>query len=398
MRTLAWTVALALGGALGVGCAVANPSPHGGPRDAGMDGTAADAFVPGTDAHPGVDAYVPGVDAWTPPNDAWSMTPNDAWTPPNDAWVAPNDAFVQGTGRYLDRCTTSANCAGGVPCALDRGGTRFCTRACTTDTQCAHEHTCVGGFCVPDDVGAACTTGTPDVCVHGLCLGTAGGGYCTRFCSNASECPSGYACSRSGGSSQKICVNVETNCTAGGSECPPATSTGAGYCTTFGCTTECDTAADCPMRLPGFPAYQCNRTLNPSGNPLCIPPADITGGDPIGDSCTATGIPTCRSDACDTTAPLGPTCVQACTSLGGCPPGTGCQPLVDGADVYLVCELAGARDLTQVCAHSYECQSGLCDGSGAVGHCTRLCNDGLCPTGYTCQPVGSFGFSMCRPV
>ncbi|MFO0686693.1 MAG: hypothetical protein U0234_31820 [Sandaracinus sp.] len=388
MRTLAWTMALVGSGAFGVGCALANPTPHGGPRDAGMDGMAADAVVPGTDAHPGVDAHVPGVDAFVPPNDAWSTTPNDAWT-------APNDAFVPGTGRYLDRCTTAANCAGGAPCTLDRGGTRFCTRACTTDAQCAHEHTCVGGFCVPDDVGAACTTGTPDVCIHGLCLGTSDGGYCTRFCNNASECPSGYACSRSGGSSQKICVNIETNCTAGGSECPPATSTGTGYCTTFGCTTECDTAADCPMRLPGSPAYLCNRSLNPAGNALCIPPADIFGGDPIGAPCVPSGLNTCRSGACDTTAVGGPTCVQACGPQGGCPPSSGCRTPVD--DTLLVCEQAGVLDLTATCAHGYECLSAICiqspTGTGP-SHCSRICNDGLCPTGTTCQSTG-VGFSVC---
>lgn len=350
------------------------------------------------DTHvPGVDAFVPGVDAFVPPNDAF-VPGIDAFVPGIDAFVPPNDAFAAGTGRYLDRCTAARDCASGL-CALDRGGTHFCTRTCTSDVQCAHEHVCAstpsGGVCIPDDTGAPCSVGSPETCALGLCLGSGGGGHCTRPCASAAECPAGYACSHVAGSSQQVCIDIEQPC-SGAADC------GGGYCTTFGCTAPCRTPSDCPARLPAtssgpaFPAYACNTSLG-SADPICIPPSDIVGSLPIGASCPVTGTNACRSDACDTSAPLGAMCVQACSAQGGCGPGLGCSPLVDGSDVLLVCERAGTTDLTLPCNHGYECVSGLCDGSGALGHCTRLCQDGICPTGYTCQTIAGFGISLCRP-
>lgn len=360
--------------------ACAQAYPHGSPRDGGArDGAATDTNAPSDDA------YVPGNDAFAPGDDAYA--------PGNDAYVAPVDASVpvdaHGTRIYLDRCTAAADCASGL-CAQDRGGTHFCTRTCTSDLQCAHEHVCVttptGGICFPDDTGVPCSVGTPEQCVMGLCLGSPAGGHCTRTCSSAAECPSGYACTRAGGSAQKICVDIEVPCSA-------AADCATGYCTTFGCTAACDSAADCPGRLAGFPAYACDTRLGPQ---LCIPPADIAGSDPTGAPCPATGTNSCRSDACDTSPALPfPMCVQACTAQGGCGPGLGCFPLVDTGTIQLVCERAGTGDLTTPCAHGSDCVSGLCDGTGAV--CTRLCADGLCPTGYTCQPVPGFSVSLCRP-
>lgn len=358
-----------------IACARANPIPHG---DAG----------PRLDGGPGGDAFVPGADAFVPPN--------DAFVPGVDAFVPPNDAFVTGTRAYLDRCSASSDCASGL-CAVDRGGSRFCSRSCASDLQCAHEHVCVtgasGGVCLPDDTGAPCSVGTPETCNLGLCLGSAAGGRCTRDCSSAADCPAGYACSHVAGSSRHVCIDIEQPC-SGAADC------GGGFCTTFGCTAPCDSPADCPARLPAtstapaFPAYACDTSLG-SAVPICIPPADIVGSVPVGGSCAVTNA--CRSDACDTSAPLGAMCTQACTAQGGCGPGLGCTPLVDGADILLVCERAGSAGLTQTCNHGYECASGICDGSGAVGHCTRLCADGICPTGYTCQSIAGFGISLCRP-
>ena len=72
----------------------------------------------------------------------------------------------------------------------------------------------------------------------------------------------------------------------------------------------------------------------------------------------------------------------------GCAPGLGCYPLIDGASLLLVCERAGTADFGTPCSTGRDCYSGLCDGTRAV--CTRLCADGLCPTGFLCQPVPGF--------
>lgn len=368
-----WSSALVALGVIGTvaGCAVGTPGRLGGDggRDGGLD---QDASIP-----PGVDAYVPpGTDGGPPP---------DAYVPPGTDGGPP-----VGRGAYLDRCATDADCAS-AHCVDDYGPTRFCSQTCTSDLQCAHEHLCnAAGLCVHDDTGSPCSVATPASCAAGLCLGAAGGGRCTRECGSAAECPAGYACTTVDASGLRVCVDIEQPCTAP-DQC------GTGLCVpTLGCTASCRTAADCPARLGslGLPPYECRIEFG-STTPVCVPPADVVGDDPIATACSydTGGNVQCRSGACDDTAPLGPMCVQACTAQGGCAPGLGCYPLVDGGSVVLVCELAGNGDLGEACGSARQCHSGLCD---MGGYCTRLCNDGLCPSGWTCSPVPSTSIAICR--
>jgi hypothetical protein len=353
-------------------------------RDAGSDGAppSLDAFAP-----PGVDAFVSTLDAFVPPGADAFVSALDAFVPPGaDAYVAP-DVFTPGTGRYLDRCTAARDCASGL-CAEDRGGTRFCTRECTSDLQCAHEHVCVAGFCLADDTGEPCSVGSPETCATGLCLGSAAGGACTRDCATSAECPAGYACTRVGSPARKVCVDIERSCTA-----PEHCATG--LCVPgLGCTATCEAPSDCPGRLSGLPAYTCGRAYGASTN-VCVVPADVVGDDPAGASCVLSdsGLYECRSGACDDSAPLGPMCTTGCTAQGGCGPGLGCFPLVDGGSVLLVCSRAGTRDLGAACGSGRDCASALCD---TRGYCTRLCADGLCPTGWRCETVAGFGVALCR--
>jgi len=343
-----------------------------------------DAYAP-----PGVDAYAVPVDAYVPPGvDAYSAPPDAYVVPGVDAWSAPVDAFSMGTGRYLDRCTAPRDCASGR-CVPDRGGTSFCTRDCTGDLQCAHEHVCVAGQCIPDDTGEACSSASGAAsCATSLCAGnaTTGIGHCTRTCATSAECPAGYACARVDAST-KICVDIERPCAT-----PSDCNTGLCFDAT-GCTSNCESAADCPRRLDGLPPYTCDLV---SGQRVCVVPDDVVGEDPAGASCRtdASGLLyTCRSGACDTDAPLGPMCTQACTAQGGCGLGLGCYPLADSGTITLICSRAGSRDIGASCASGRECTSALCD---TGGYCTRLCQDGLCPTGWRCEPVAGFGISICR--
>lgn len=341
-------------------------------------GVGVDAPTTGTDAPMvGVDAPVVGVDA--------PVVGTDAPVIGTDAPIVGIDAPTTGTGRYLDRCTSAAGCVSGL-CTEDIGGTSFCTRTCTSDLVCAHEHICIGGVCLADDTGAPCSVGAPETCSAGLCLGSAAGGACTRNCASAAECPAGFACTFAGGSTSPICVNIETPC-ASAAEC------GSGLCIPgLGCTATCRTVGDCPATLPGL-EYSCRVDLG-STSPICVPSADVFGDDPIGAvvSCPAIGTNTCRSGACDSDALPAPACVQRCTPQGGCPPGSGCWP----ADAsFQVCERAGGRDLGSSCSNGRDCVSALCDATSS--RCTRLCNDGICPTAWRCEPVAGFGIAICRP-
>lgn len=350
-----------------------------------MDGGAieSDAFV-ALDGGP-----APDDDAGATPLDAQTPAEDDASTPMIDAMTPPpiDGGTTPGTGAYLDRCAADGDCAS-ARCVDDVGATRFCTRACTSDALCAHEHTCAGGVCVPDDTGSPCSTATPETCAQGLCLGSAAGGQCTRLCASADECPSGFACTIAGGSASPICVDIERPCGA-------AADCGSGLCIPgLGCTATCRSATDCPRRLTslGLPPYTCAVDFG-SSTPICVPPDDVQGPDAIGASCSASGINTCRSGACDDSAPLGPMCTQACTAQGGCGPGLGCFPLADGASFVLTCQRAGLRDLGESCASARECDSALCD---TGGYCTRLCADGICPSGWSCMPVPGAGVALCR--
>ncbi|MEZ4375545.1 MAG: hypothetical protein R3B07_32340, partial [Polyangiaceae bacterium] len=291
-----------------------------------------------------------------------------------------------GTAKYLDRCSIDNDCASGK-CVADVNGTKMCTIACNTHTDCASEHVCgTDKLCHPDDTGALCSTASPGSCGLGLCIGlSTGPAHCTRECANASECPAGFACEPISGT--KVCVDIERSAAS----CP----TGLSF-PTVGCTAPCDSAADCPGRLGyfGLPPYTC-AVPQGSSSKVCIPPNDILGSDPIGTACAGTGTTTCRSGACNSAALPTAMCTQACTQEGGCGPSLGCTPEVDGSSIILLCARAGSKALGQACASGRECDSGLCDGTGV---CTRLCtDDALCPSNMTCQQVPGYNVALCRP-
>lgn len=360
---------------------------------------------------------IAGLDSGPPPLDSGLPTdgspppPTDTGVvdPPRDSGVdtgvvdPPRDSGVDtgvrdtgvptGSGRYLDRCSGGGDCASGL-CVDDVGGTRMCSISCVAHRDCASEHVCVSGVCMHDDTGASCSTASPAACALGLCIGNSstGTGHCTRDCATAGDCPAGFACADAGAA--RVCVDIEHGC-SGASQCE------TGLCLSAqGCTAECRTAADCPRRFGFLPQYTCERAFG-STNPICVPPSDVLGPDPIGASCPAVGSNTCRSGACDTAAPTGPNCTQSCTQEGGCGAGTGCFPSLedtngDGAPdtIYLLCSRSGSGALGSPCSTGRQCDSGLCD---TAGFCTRLCtDDALCPTGMRCERVAGFTESFCR--
>lgn len=197
-------------------------------------------------------------------------------------------------GDYGEACARAADCS----CDLcfdeaPAGGGGVCTGYCVQDSDCPGLHTCetVGAVraCVPNDVGDECRD--PSECNFGVCLNdpAAGDAVCTKECDSRLECGQGYGCGmvrdQEAGDSWS-CVPVGGRCGAAagcsGSRClPDAAGVNQGYC-----TNDCRTSADCDI-----------------GNVCCgIPGAD---GCPVG---------VCVRGACP----------AECQGDENCPQGWGC--------------------------------------------------------------------------
>ncbi len=333
--------------------------------------------------------------------------------PPVDIFVPPDLPPPPDTSRplaaYLDPCSTSGDCQSG-DCATVGLAAGFCTRACASRRDCGNGYVCsipVGsatGRCLADDTGLRCDPRAASSPCARFCFGNSasGVGHCTRECAGGSDCPSGFACSLVSGTS--VCVEVERSCVRA-ADCPSNFCLGRTFA---GCTSQCRTNADCPRRftlndgtgrLTALPPYQCQSV---GGVNLCVPPfqklgGDVAGTDPIGAPCTEGGVISCYSGVCDTGTPGDPTapamCVQTCTPAGGCPNGFGCKPwLPDGptGDLYLTCRPAGSGAVGTTCTRGGDCATALCQGvTATTGYCTRLCADGICPTGMRCTLAGN---------
>lgn len=345
--------------------------------DAGVDG--GDGSVPDGDA--ATDGKPDGADSTLPDTgDTASPDTDPGDTDPGDTTPTDTGTDTGPKGALFDRCTGDGECTSGrcTPAAP-----RFCTKACTASSECPDGLQCAGGICQLDDTGKAGCNVTTGAGCQNYCIGTTSASHCTHKCASAADCPAGFACSNVGGT--KVCIDIERPCGTA-DQCPGS----LGFCGSggLGCTATCDSAADCPLRLVGLPAYACSTV---SGKNVCVPPSDVLGSSSLGATCSATGTNLCRSGACDgSTSPA--SCAQRCTVRGGCPSGWGCFPLEDTGppkSTLLVCSVVtGTGFLGDSCTRGRDCLTALCQAGAGGGYCTRLCVDGLCPTGMTCAASG----------
>lgn len=116
-------------------------------------------------------------------------------------FIAP---FIASTARSStddgNACFYDAQCRGGACVqAEDEPRLRYCSRTCSSDAECSGAMTCVRSQCrhplpSPGAVGATCSTDS--ACLDGRCLDA----HCTRHCvSGGNDCPTGYACTLTGG-------------------------------------------------------------------------------------------------------------------------------------------------------------------------------------------------------
>jgi len=342
--------------------------------DGGVDDTGADG---GDTGKPDTTVTDSGGDS-TALDTAPDTDPGDTSITDTGIDTGPGDTGIKGA--IFDRCTSDGECTSGkcTPAAP-----RFCTKACTSSSECPDGLQCAGGICQLDDTGKTGCNITTGAGCQNYCIGTISASHCTHKCTSASDCPAGFACSSVGGT--KVCIDIERPCGTA-DQCPGS----LGFCGSggLGCTATCDSAADCPLRLVGLPAYTCQSV---SGKNVCAPPADVLGASPLGATCSATGTNLCRSGACDdSTTPA--SCAQRCTVRGGCPSGWGCFPLEDPGppkSTLLVCStVTGSSFLGDACTRGRDCLTALCQAGAGGGYCTRMCVDGLCPTGMSCVASG----------
>ena len=97
--------------------------------------------------------------------------------------------------------------------------------------------------------------------------------YCTAPCVTGADCPNGYGCQPVGSPATNVCVKAEAACSAGDTvKCiAPAACDSSPAMIVSSCTLACNTAADCPVRAIGLPAWTCD------GAGICRRPPDVYG-------------------------------------------------------------------------------------------------------------------------
>jgi hypothetical protein len=209
-----------------------------------------------------------------------------------------------------------------------------------------------------------------------------------------------------------VCVKAEAPCdSTHTSACiaPSACDMSAAMIVS-GCTTACNSAADCPQRAKALTPWTCSTAG------LCQRPADVVGPLPNGAApaqyaCNASSqvvnvcndaqhmnfasftIPSQPAVNCSamTTTPgvAGDSCVDSCRYQGGCPFGYACTAVgsANSARIGLCLPALGGGAVGAACTSSADCFFGYCDGTSMK--CTRDCTaDGVCPTGSTCTAAG----------
>ncbi|HSP78456.1 MAG TPA: adhesin [Myxococcaceae bacterium] len=261
------------------------------------------------------------------------------------------------------------------------------------------EHACTLYPAAGSTVGAACTAA--GACDAGLTCVTAEGvngqqvRLCTKGCTGTTngECPDPFAC--------KPSTLVE------GSEnaCLPAAGN---YVTLTG--KACDDAAQCgsvrafcqlPSALPsGGTAWvggYCSETCTEGGgecgsSAICAP---VGSGLRCLQKCRS-GTGDCRSGYACSPLPEGNACVPACYTESDCPTDYACRPCDRvcvrkqkvGVAIGEACNVDADCGTSQVCLHPNGHPQGICAQPCETAACS-------CPSGSSCQYMGTTGASMC---
>jgi hypothetical protein len=294
----------------------------------------------------------------------------------------------------FDRCQSDTDCASPLVCReMIKGAPMRCTRTCSTSSECMTGTRCTygTGFCAFDDDGKVC--GGSGQCVDAC----AALGYCTSICTTALDCPGGWGCVDAAGG-QRACVRLDQLCSSTNySACLSAAHCDEQTLLVSGCTIQCKSVNDCPVRASGLPPWHCQQNV-------CYRPDDVWGPLPKGDTTQWACEPynnsvvnlcgdgltfdTAPSLSCpvSTSVPTSGPCVQSCRYRGGCGYGWACVGVASvGSNRIGICVQTGFGEVGDACTRGEDCLFGLCQGNKCSRDCTA---DGVCPSGFSCVAAG----------
>jgi MYXO-CTERM domain-containing protein len=133
-------------------------------------------------------------------------------------------------GALGSNCVTNEDCGGGATLCAGEGTRKWCTQQCTT--ECPEGFVCENAgavnVCAPalKLVGESCATSAD--CLTGLCAGVGSSMVCTRFCGPESLCPSGLVCAPTGDGETAVCVSAQAPPPPPDDGCSASSSAGPG--------------------------------------------------------------------------------------------------------------------------------------------------------------------------
>lgn len=320
-------------------------------------------------------------------------------------------------------CESKADCGANRACIPDENR---CTMAeCTFAEDCdqAAGESCQQGLCVEGSSGG-CATREDCAATNQVCnLLTQKCVSAPANCSSDNDCVSPQACdtaSRTCGGSATVC-STDTQCSAN-QYCDTTTSACQVGCRDGGC--EAGQACDLTSRAC-VEASECTPSAcEADGGKACDSKTgqcvERTGTAGLCGTCTPGSTTECGAPGVDRCTPLGPDggrCVYSCQEASDCPSGFSCLQLTSSPDKFCApangkcqgCLIDGCPD-NQICnpgsgdcsepkATCEECVPGLCAaGSDCAQYqgsavCLPICNNGSCPTDYTCNTASN----ACEP-
>ncbi len=275
-------------------------------------------------------------------------------------------------GLTCDSCSSNGDCASGQCKTV--GSSKFCRTACGNDADCGATFYCElsTGLCKPSNGYCSLEGGNislgqycygMETCQSGLCLVLPSASYCSKECTQNSQCP-GMKCISG------YCIfpgeqEVGEPCLAH-FDCVSGTCVGIGNNQGV-CSQTCTGPTQCPAGL------SC-------ANGYCYPGGDTAYGADCTDDLQ------CEYTECLTIGTNKKICSAACTNSGQCPNSDPC--------VLGYCVPKGIYPLGMKCLLDTDCLSGYCVVMGTKTFCSQQCSESLpCPDGSTCTAS-----NYCTPI